>query len=117
MDFYILNRLMIDEAGQATEPETISPISRVHEKGQIVLVGDHMQLRPHVTNRTASHAGLDTSLETSDASVWGVRALPRIARQILEDVVGIIPTFVLSADCLDTYRINKKRNPKWQCVM
>ena len=79
----------------------------MHEKGQIVLVGDHMQLRPHVTNRTASHAGLDTSLKTSVASVWGVRALPRIARQTLEDVVGIVPTTVLSADCLDTHMSNK----------
>ena len=76
-----------------------------------------MQLRLHVTNRTTSHAGLDTSLKTRVASVWGVRALPRIARQTLEDVVGIVPTTVLSADCQGTYRRNKIINPKRQCVM
>ena len=62
MDAYVLDRLIIDEAGQATEPEAISPISRVQENGQIVLVGDHMQLRPYVTDRAAVYAGLGTSL-------------------------------------------------------
>ena len=73
MDSYVFSRLIIDEAGQASEPETISPISRVHEEGQIVLVGDHMQLRPHVTDRTASFAGLDTSLfERLSSGVPGI---------------------------------------------
>lgn len=39
---------LIDEAGQATEPETLIPISKTTNR--IILIGDHHQLRPTICN-------------------------------------------------------------------
>ena len=43
------------------EPETLIPIVWSHAE-QVVLIGDHMQLQPIVTNRTAKSLGLRKSL-------------------------------------------------------
>jgi regulator of nonsense transcripts 1 len=51
---------LIDESTQATEPECLIPI--VHGCKQLVLVGDHQQLGPVITNRRAAKAGLSRSL-------------------------------------------------------
>ncbi|ANB11668.1 ATP-dependent RNA helicase NAM7 [Sugiyamaella lignohabitans] len=51
---------LIDESTQATEPECLIPI--VHGCKQLVLVGDHQQLGPVVTNRRVAKAGLSKSL-------------------------------------------------------
>ena len=51
---------LIDEATQATEPECLIPV--VLGAKQLVLVGDHCQLGPVVTNKKASRAGLAQSL-------------------------------------------------------
>lgn len=59
--------LFIDEASQATEPETLIPLSVVvdHEpnmiKAEIALVGDPRQLSPTVYSQVASDAGLERS--------------------------------------------------------
>ena len=52
--------LVIDECGQATEPETIIPISLT--KGRVVLVGDHKQLGPIVQSKKAWKQGYEISL-------------------------------------------------------
>ncbi|XP_013876270.1 RNA helicase Mov10l1 [Austrofundulus limnaeus] len=55
--------VFLDEAGQATEPESLIPISFVSEKdGQIVLAGDPCQLGPVVKSKLASAFGLGVSL-------------------------------------------------------
>lgn len=52
--------VLIDEATQATEPESL--IALVHGAEQVILVGDHRQLGPVIMNKKAAKAGLKTSL-------------------------------------------------------
>ncbi|KAF5225373.1 regulator of nonsense transcripts 1 [Trypanosoma cruzi] len=52
--------VLIDEATQGTEPETLVPLVRGAK--QVFLVGDHCQLRPLVFSLPAERAGLRRSL-------------------------------------------------------
>ena len=54
-------QLIVDECGMCTEPESMIPIinSRAH---QVVLIGDHKQLRPIVLEDMARSLGLEKSL-------------------------------------------------------
>ncbi|XP_077098375.1 RNA helicase Mov10l1 isoform X2 [Siphateles boraxobius] len=55
--------VFVDEAGQATEPETLIPLGLLSEtSGQIVLAGDPKQLGPVVKSRLAAVFGLGVSL-------------------------------------------------------
>ena len=55
--------VIVDEAGHATEPEVLVPISFVDVKnGQIVLAGDPKQLGPILESRLANIYGLQMSL-------------------------------------------------------
>ena len=56
----VFDFLLIDEAGQALEPEALIPITRGAQR--VVLVGDHKQLGPHVANRSAATAALGISM-------------------------------------------------------
>ncbi|PIN22560.1 RNA helicase [Handroanthus impetiginosus] len=52
----------LDEAGQASEPETMVPVSHLYSKDTVVvLAGDPMQLGPVVFSRDAESYGLGTS--------------------------------------------------------
>ena len=53
-------QVLIDEATQATEPETLIPILKGAK--HIILVGDHCQLGPVIMSKKASKAGLNQSL-------------------------------------------------------
>lgn len=59
---------IVDEAGEATEPETLVPIQLLSHSGvantsQIILFGDHFQLGPLVISSLASRIGkLNTSM-------------------------------------------------------
>jgi len=57
---YKFKQVLIDEATQATEPETLIPILKGAK--HIILVGDHCQLGPVIMCKKASRAGLNQSL-------------------------------------------------------
>ena len=52
--------VLIDEASQTTEPETIVPL--VHGTERVILVGDHLQLQPVVISLQAKACNYDRSL-------------------------------------------------------
>nr|XP_021154068.1 RNA helicase Mov10l1 isoform X2 [Columba livia] len=55
--------VILDEAGQASEPESLIPIGLISEaNGQIVLVGDPKQLGPVIKSKIAQSFGLNVSL-------------------------------------------------------
>ena len=55
--------LLIDEAGQATEPQCIDVLPAVEEEsGRFVLCGDHNQLPATVKSQVAKNGGMETSL-------------------------------------------------------
>ena len=58
--------MFIDEAGHATEPETLIPLAgilkTVHRGGQIVMAGDPKQLGPVLRSPIAIKHGLERSL-------------------------------------------------------
>ena len=60
LEKYRFRQVLFDESTQATEPETLIPI--IMGAKQVVMVGDHCQLGPVVTCRSASRAGLSQSL-------------------------------------------------------
>ncbi|OWK58527.1 putative helicase Mov10l1 [Lonchura striata] len=55
--------VILDEAGQASEPESLIPIGLISEAdGQIILVGDPKQLGPVIKSKLAESFGLSMSL-------------------------------------------------------
>ena len=54
-------QLIIDEAGMCPEPNCLAPIIATNAK-QVVLIGDHKQLRPIILCKQAAELGLDRSL-------------------------------------------------------
>eukprot|EP00057_Strongylocentrotus_purpuratus_P026536 XP_011681010.1 PREDICTED: uncharacterized protein LOC579093 [Strongylocentrotus purpuratus] len=54
-------QVIVDEAGMCSEPETLIPLVSVKPK-QVVLVGDHKQLRSIITEPNARQLGIDISL-------------------------------------------------------
>ncbi|XP_068626233.1 probable RNA helicase armi [Battus philenor] len=54
--------IIIDEAGQTTEPEIMIPMTMIDKNnGQIILAGDPMQLGPVVLSRYCKEYGMDES--------------------------------------------------------
>jgi regulator of nonsense transcripts 1 len=60
LDGMSFERVMVDEATQATEPATLVPLTRSCR--QLVLVGDHCQLPPTVLSTRAEEEGLAVPL-------------------------------------------------------
>jgi ATP-dependent RNA/DNA helicase IGHMBP2 len=71
------DRVIIDEAGQATEPTTWLPIPW---GDRLVLAGDHLQLPPTVTSREALSGGLGVSLMERLVDRYG----PKVTRSLSE---------------------------------
>eukprot|EP00929_Paragymnodinium_shiwhaense_P086431 TRINITY_DN46949_c0_g1_i1.p1 TRINITY_DN46949_c0_g1~~TRINITY_DN46949_c0_g1_i1.p1 ORF type:complete len:1335 (-),score=293.73 TRINITY_DN46949_c0_g1_i1:45-4049(-) len=57
-----LRQVIVDEAGQATEPEALVPLTLAFEADQVCFFGDHRQLRPVLKSQKAQAAGLEVSL-------------------------------------------------------
>ena len=55
-------RVLVDEAGQATELATLVPLMKLKAESAVALVGDHRQLPPTVTNIEVDVEGFGTSL-------------------------------------------------------
>lgn len=54
--------ILIDEAAQAIECETITPLTMANDKTRIALAGDHMQLGPTIFSNFAKERNLHISL-------------------------------------------------------
>lgn len=57
-----IRQIIVDECGMCMEPESLIPLVAHPEAVQVVLVGDHRQLQPIVTNTTARDLGMQKSL-------------------------------------------------------
>ncbi|XP_047396940.1 helicase with zinc finger domain 2 isoform X2 [Sciurus carolinensis] len=57
-----IRQILVDEAGMATEPETLIPLVRFSKAEKVVLLGDHKQLRPVVKDKQLQNLGMDRSL-------------------------------------------------------
>ncbi|XP_078692797.1 3'-5' exoribonuclease HELZ2-like [Branchiostoma floridae x Branchiostoma belcheri] len=67
-----IEQCIVDECGMCTEPESFVPIvgapvernesATFHNPKQVILIGDHQQLRPIVLEKSSQQLGLDTSL-------------------------------------------------------
>ncbi|KAK6171546.1 hypothetical protein SNE40_019712 [Patella caerulea] len=56
-----IKQIIIDESGMCTEPETMIPLTSF-DASNIVLIGDHKQLQPILTEQKVKQLGLQTSL-------------------------------------------------------
>ncbi|XP_069099387.1 3'-5' exoribonuclease HELZ2 isoform X1 [Pleurodeles waltl] len=57
-----IKQILIDECGMCTEPETLIPLVSHKNAEQVVLLGDHKQLRPVVQNDLCCKLGMERSL-------------------------------------------------------
>eukprot|EP00747_Dinoflagellata_sp_TGD_P045726 gnl/TRDRNA2_/TRDRNA2_144005_c1_seq1.p1 gnl/TRDRNA2_/TRDRNA2_144005_c1~~gnl/TRDRNA2_/TRDRNA2_144005_c1_seq1.p1 ORF type:complete len:780 (+),score=106.69 gnl/TRDRNA2_/TRDRNA2_144005_c1_seq1:209-2341(+) len=57
-----LKQVIVDEAGQSPEPETLCPLTLAKGAQRLVLVGDPKQLRPIIRSPAAQRLGLGISL-------------------------------------------------------
>ncbi|XP_069507003.1 3'-5' exoribonuclease HELZ2-like isoform X1 [Ambystoma mexicanum] len=55
-------QILIDECGMCTEPETLIPLVSHKKAEQVVLLGDHKQLRPVVLDDFCRRLGMERSL-------------------------------------------------------
>jgi len=82
----VFSSMLIDEAGQATEPEVAGSFCRLTPGGKAVLVGDQMQLSCCCTSIVAADAGLQTSLFAR------LMLCPYIVKSLLEVQYRMHPT-------------------------
>ena len=66
--------VLVDEAGQATEPMTLMPFQLADADTHIAIIGDHMQLAPTVFSKSADYQGLSTSMFERLMRVGGIGA-------------------------------------------
>uniref|UniRef100_A0A4W3ISV0 Helicase with zinc finger 2 n=1 Tax=Callorhinchus milii TaxID=7868 RepID=A0A4W3ISV0_CALMI len=57
-----VQQILVDESGMCTEPECLIPLVSHKHAEQIVLLGDHKQLQPIVTNDFCRRLGMEVSL-------------------------------------------------------
>ena len=73
--------MIIDEAGMCPEPQCLAPII-ANKPEQVVLIGDHKQLRPIIMCKEAAELGLEKSLFEK---YWLSKSAQRV-EQIMLDI-------------------------------
>ena len=78
--------MVLDEASQATEPESVASLNKLQTGGHAVLVGDHLQLSCFCNSQPAADAGLQTSLFER------LMLCPYITRSLLNIQYRMVPS-------------------------
>lgn len=82
-----LLQVVLDEAGQAPEPEALCPMTLAKNAQKIVLVGDPKQLRPIILSPVAEQMGLNISLlERLSEAPWSEPKLLSLQYRMHEDL-------------------------------
>lgn len=55
-------QVILDEAAQCVEPESLCPMALARNAKHIIMFGDHCQLRPTIQSAVAAEAGMEISL-------------------------------------------------------
>ncbi|XP_035696319.1 helicase with zinc finger domain 2-like [Branchiostoma floridae] len=114
-----IEQCIVDECGMCTEPESFVPIvgapverngsMTFHNPKQVILIGDHQQLRPIVLEKTSQQLGLDTSLFQRYA--WKATMLTIQYR--MHEAICSFPSRMFYENKLRTHRtvIERPRHP------
>ncbi|KFR06758.1 Helicase with zinc finger domain 2 [Nipponia nippon] len=80
-----VKQVIVDECAMSTEPETLIPLVSHHRAEKVVLLGDHKQLRPVVSNDFCKSLGMETSLfERYRNQAWMLDTQYRMHKGICE---------------------------------
>ncbi|NXL05969.1 HELZ2 Helicase, partial [Mesembrinibis cayennensis] len=80
-----VKQVIVDECAMSTEPETLIPLVSHHHAEKVVLLGDHKQLRPVVSNDFCKSLGMETSLfERYRNQAWMLDTQYRMHKGICE---------------------------------
>ena len=62
LDGFTFKLILVDEAAQSTEPESLVPLCQATDTTRVQLIGDHQQLPPVLHSQWTRRAGLGVSL-------------------------------------------------------
>ncbi|KFO93891.1 Helicase with zinc finger domain 2, partial [Buceros rhinoceros silvestris] len=80
-----VRQIIIDECAMATEPDTLIPLVSHRNAEKVVLLGDHKQLRPVVSNDFSKSLGMERSLfERYQNEAWMLDVQYRMHKGICE---------------------------------
>ncbi|XP_071490369.1 3'-5' exoribonuclease HELZ2-like [Diadema antillarum] len=97
---------IVDEAGMCNEPETLIPLTNTLPH-QIVLIGDHKQLRPIITENNARDLGMEESL----LEKYQKKAKMLTIQYRMHEAICAFPSQNFYEDKLETDQTVKSRSP------
>ncbi|XP_022079225.1 LOW QUALITY PROTEIN: helicase with zinc finger domain 2-like [Acanthaster planci] len=100
---------IIDEAGMCNEPETLIPLVSTNPC-QVVLIGDHKQLRPIIQEKTAQLLGMEISL----LEKYEKKAQMLTMQYRMHEAICEFPSQAFYEGKLETADIVKQRIPDQQ---
>ncbi|XP_038048815.1 helicase with zinc finger domain 2-like [Patiria miniata] len=100
---------IIDEAGMCNEPETLIPLVSTNPC-QVVLIGDHKQLRPIIQEKTAQILGMEISL----LEKYEKKAHMLTMQYRMHEAICDFPSHAFYDGKLETADIVKRRQPHQQ---
>ena len=84
-----VRQVIVDECGMSMEPDTLIPLVNYDTVEQVVLIGDHRQLQPIVTNAVAKDLGLQISMfERYQERAILLNKQFRMVRSMCQRIVG-----------------------------
>jgi superfamily I DNA and/or RNA helicase len=114
LDNISYSRILIDEATQAKEPEVLIPIMKGAK--QLILVGDHKQLKPCVKNIDCSNSGLDKSM-FERMNGYGVRSfLLTVQYRMHPEIAHISSQLFYSNKLIDGVTASQRSDPYTQSL-